>query len=261
MKFLAAGEGPEKAFNMLKYATKPQKTLENPLAIYVHAFDKASSKRSPADGAVDAGKRCIQSMCCALSKPQEVAAPLAALYVLRGSPFYKSADLVKVVLNAFVDFIFNNEPVEVMLSCSDTSATYKPTCSVFDYVYRPVSLEGISLMEFTRNWAKEKNLNGQLFMRDHGQHNTHSVHCRTVPAVATILGKRLPDTRNTNIPSESKLIFQRAMMILFKPFRKPDDFQLRGGSFNDMYMNWWSHEAPDSARQFIEYSNDHYTSR
>ncbi|KAE9162131.1 hypothetical protein PF005_g30976, partial [Phytophthora fragariae] len=45
IKFLSAGEGIEKAYYMMKYSTKPQNEVENPLAIHIHAFDKAIAKR------------------------------------------------------------------------------------------------------------------------------------------------------------------------------------------------------------------------
>lgn len=60
LKFLTAGEGPEKAFHMIKYATKPQNTLKNPLAIYTHAFDKASKRAENSESSIVTGKRCIQ---------------------------------------------------------------------------------------------------------------------------------------------------------------------------------------------------------
>lgn len=118
---------------MLKYTTKPQNTLENPLAIHVHAFDKAYLKRGQSDTMIKAGKRCIQSMCCALSKPQEIAAPMAALYLLRQSPFYTSTKFQKIFLNAFIDAMFSDDPIDVLLSASEGNSTYKPTSAVFDY--------------------------------------------------------------------------------------------------------------------------------
>ncbi|ETN16580.1 hypothetical protein PPTG_05760 [Phytophthora nicotianae INRA-310] len=261
IKFLTAGEGPEKAYYMLKYATKPQNVLENPVAVYAHAFDKASRKREITDSAVNAGKRCVQSMCCTLSKPQEVSAPMAALYVLRESAFYASADFVKVALNAFVDMLFNEEPIEVMLRPSDNSTTYRPQSAVFDYVHRPQTLDRCNLMEFSKNWTKQKNLTGLRFLQEHGQYETHTIHRRLLPVVATIIGKRLPDARDNNMPAESRKMLQRSLLTLFKPFRRPADLALGGRDSAFMFQSWWDNEAPDSARQFLENSNDYYTSR
>ncbi|POM60086.1 hypothetical protein PHPALM_31098 [Phytophthora palmivora] len=42
IKFLGAGEGPEKAYYTIKYTTKHQQDIENPWALHLHAFDKAS---------------------------------------------------------------------------------------------------------------------------------------------------------------------------------------------------------------------------
>ncbi|OWZ10792.1 hypothetical protein PHMEG_00016292, partial [Phytophthora megakarya] len=97
VKFLTAAEGPEKAYYMMKYTTKDQNSVENPLAIHLHAYDKARLRVADCgNDAVAAGRRCVQSMCCSLSNAQEISAPLAALYIERGSPFYESVEFVNV---------------------------------------------------------------------------------------------------------------------------------------------------------------------
>lgn len=98
-------------------------------------------------------------------------------------------------------------------------------------------------------------------MRDYGHYDTHIIHCISVPAVATIIGKRLPDACTDNIPAETKQRLQRALLALFKPFRKAEDFNPRNCVFDDMFKYWWDHEAPDSAHRCLEHSSDYYTSR
>ncbi|OWZ10695.1 hypothetical protein PHMEG_00016417 [Phytophthora megakarya] len=44
IKFLGAGDGPEKAYYMMKYTTKPQQDIENPWAIHLHAYDKSCQR-------------------------------------------------------------------------------------------------------------------------------------------------------------------------------------------------------------------------
>ncbi|OWY90576.1 hypothetical protein PHMEG_00041236 [Phytophthora megakarya] len=63
VKFLTAAECPEKAYYMMKYATKDQNCIENPLAIYLNAYDKAQSRSAQEDDPLAAGGQCVQSMC------------------------------------------------------------------------------------------------------------------------------------------------------------------------------------------------------
>lgn len=86
---------------MMKYSTKPQNEVENPVAIHVHAFDKAISRRADTSDPMLEGRRLVQSMCASLSQPQEVSGPMAALYVLRGSPFFSSRSFTKLFLGSF----------------------------------------------------------------------------------------------------------------------------------------------------------------
>ncbi|KAF4127212.1 hypothetical protein GN958_ATG23601 [Phytophthora infestans] len=137
--------------------------------------------------------------------------------------------------------------------------TYKPTSAVFDYIYRPDVLEMATLMDFTKYWKKESNVSGERFLSNHGQATTHSLHRRKFPAVATLIGKRLPDARSDNVELDAQLTLQQSLLVLFKPFRRRGDFPKQ--NLSDFYVKWWRDEAPEIARQFLQNSNDYYTSR
>lgn len=80
-----------------------------------NAFDKAIAKRDDVSDAVLEGRRMVQSMCSILSRPQEVSGPMAALNLLRQSPFYSSSNFVKLFLASFAKVIFEDQAVDVML--------------------------------------------------------------------------------------------------------------------------------------------------
>ncbi|KAF4136228.1 PIF1-like helicase, partial [Phytophthora infestans] len=103
------------------------------------------------------------------------------------------------------------------------------------------------------------NVSGERFLSDHGQATTHSLHIRKFPAVATLIGKRLPDARSDNVEFEAQLTLQQSLLVLFKPFRRRGDFPKR--NLSDFYVKWWRDKAPEIARQFLQNSNDYYTSR
>ncbi|KAG1712387.1 hypothetical protein DVH05_000135 [Phytophthora capsici] len=69
IKFLSAGEGPEKAYYTMKYSTKDQNDIDNPWALHFNAFDKANSGLSGENNDATIGRRRSQSMCCTLSNP------------------------------------------------------------------------------------------------------------------------------------------------------------------------------------------------
>ncbi|KAG6951417.1 hypothetical protein JG688_00013742 [Phytophthora aleatoria] len=91
IKFLSAGEGPEKSYYTIKYSTNPQQHIENPWALHLHAFGKANERllQDPNDP-IALGRRRVQSMCCTLTNPHEISAPMACLYLLKESAMYSS---------------------------------------------------------------------------------------------------------------------------------------------------------------------------
>ncbi|OWZ08323.1 hypothetical protein PHMEG_00019151, partial [Phytophthora megakarya] len=95
IKFLGAGDGPEKASYMMKYTTKSQEDIEKPWVIHLHTYDKSRQREEedPSDP-VAIGRRRVQSMCCKLSNAYEISAPMACLYLERESAVYSSHSFV-----------------------------------------------------------------------------------------------------------------------------------------------------------------------
>lgn len=78
---------------LCKYTTKPQRRTENKVAFGLAAFSKAVRNIGKTPGVNEftpreKGSRVLRSMLYTLTNPQEIAAPLAALYILRRSPFF-----------------------------------------------------------------------------------------------------------------------------------------------------------------------------
>ncbi|KAG3250258.1 hypothetical protein PI124_g5090, partial [Phytophthora idaei] len=188
VNFLSAGEGIEKAYYMMKYTTKARNEVENPLAIHMHAFDKAVSKRGDASDAILEGRRLVQSMCCTLSKPQEVSGPMAALFLLRESPFYSSCSFEKLFLGSIATVVLEGEAVDVMLHAAGSGATFQPSSPLLDCIQLPDELANTCLIDFRAAMDKTIGTKGFRFQRDHAQYGKYTVHSRRPPAVATIIG-------------------------------------------------------------------------
>ncbi|KAG6976888.1 hypothetical protein JG688_00000899 [Phytophthora aleatoria] len=130
--FLTAAEGPEKAYFMMKYATKDQHSVENPLAIHLHDYDKVQLRLAECDSAVAGGRRCMQSMCCFMSNAHDVSASLAALYLDRSSSSYFSVEFHNIHVWPCVEPVFKSAPVEVILSQNDKGSDFHAASSYVD---------------------------------------------------------------------------------------------------------------------------------
>ncbi|GMF32030.1 unnamed protein product [Phytophthora fragariaefolia] len=249
-----------KSYYTIKYSTKPQNDIDNPWAIHLHAFDKAS--RGAVEDSSDSGTICrrrIQSMCCTLSNPHEISAPMACLYIDRGSAMYSSMKLpITSVLCALFE---QGENIPVVLEGDANLRQFKPSSIWLDYTFRPQALEAVDLMTFATQWIRKKSKKGKKFSEQHPLTESHSMFKSSVKRIATVLHKRLPDIRRQELPAQERLRYQRSLMVLFRPFRSADDFDTRGTEFNDFFQEWWTNIAPLTARRFVQNNLDYYVSR
>ncbi|OWZ23608.1 hypothetical protein PHMEG_0001460 [Phytophthora megakarya] len=223
VKLLAAGEGPHKSYYVMKYSVKPQNDIENPAALHLHA-----------------------SMCCTRSNGQEVAAPMAALYLLREAPFYASHKFAPLHLDSIVGALFNSEEDTVVLEQA-REGMYKPTSVLTDYCCRPTTMENICLMEFKRHWKKKRDTKGVLFQETHPQYSTHSIHCLPTEAVVTVFSSRLPDIRKSYVDNKVKLNYRERLLALFMPFRLQSGFDVVDERVVSMFDAWWRTPEADLA--------------
>jgi hypothetical protein len=94
------------------------------------------------------GHKRISSTVCSLSFKQEIAVPMACLYLLQGSPFYKSHEFAMLFIRHLLDILMDAYIMEasfVRLKNGDVPI-YTPT---INYSCCPNLLEHLSLYEFT----------------------------------------------------------------------------------------------------------------
>lgn len=88
-QFVLSLGSKEIAVYVVKYCFKNQNPVENNVALSLAAFTKASTKISalpPDTSAMARGFKILGSMLYTVTNGQEVAAPMAALYILNKTP-------------------------------------------------------------------------------------------------------------------------------------------------------------------------------
>lgn len=253
--------GPEKALYMMKYSTKNQLEIENPWAIHLHAINRAERVRTESEDSPEvAGRRRIQSICCTLSNPHEISAPMACLYLCNGSAVYSSHSFVKLSLKAILHVFINQEPVDVMLERDSSGQSLRPASIWLDYAYRPESLATLNLVSFIKQWERKNNQRGKLFLVEHPLFGSHSLAQRQDNTIASVFHRRLPDIRQDSLCPDELERFQRTLLILFRPFRDRKDFDPREETFTAFFERWWRHDAPEAARNYVKNNKDYYVS-
>ncbi|KAJ8554959.1 hypothetical protein ON010_g9524 [Phytophthora cinnamomi] len=228
IKVLGAGEGPEKSYYTIKYSTKPQNDIDKSWVIHLHAFAKAS--RSTIEDSSDIaaiGRRRIQSMCCTLSNPHDISTPMACLYIDRGPAMYSSHEFVKLPITSVFCALFEQEKnIPVVLESDTNMRQFKPSGIRLDYTYRPEGLEDVDLMTFATQWIKK---------------NMFKLSEQRIATVLHNASPRYPPTGSAGSGSAS--------------------LPANHHNFNEFFEQWWTNDAPLTARTFMQNNLDYYVSR
>ncbi|KAF1776897.1 hypothetical protein GQ600_5973 [Phytophthora cactorum] len=226
VNFLSAGEGT--VINEVLSTEICCNVFGEPARNSHARLHKAVSKRGDASDAILEGRRLVQSMCCTLSKPQEVSGPMTALFLLRESPFYSSCSFEKLFLGSIATVVFEGEAVDVMLHAAGSGATSQPSSPLLDYIQRPDELANTNEQN---NW-------------DDG----------------FSLSKRSRAVRQSE-RGDPLVTFRRSMLLLFRPFRNKFDLVPVEQSLEESYCVWWQSPAALQARNFENNAMDYYASR
>jgi hypothetical protein len=176
------------AYYCLKYATKTQKEVEDLLNWYIHKFQNACNYyplSSESDNLSNSKKR-ILSMTYAMTSKQEVAEPLACLYIIRQSPFYFSHEFTTINVVAVIKQIQNTSWMIPLVQKSDENYVYNNQLDI--YLNRSSQCEDMCWYEFVSNYNK------------------------TIQSIPVLLGKK----PSPDMDDEYSKMF---VDVLFKPFR------------------------------------------
>jgi hypothetical protein len=168
----------------LNYVTKAQQTTENEAMMTEIAFlrrlDRESGEAEGGTNEESAGRKRMMALMNAQTSKQEIAAPLAALYLLRNSAEYTSHPVEKILLSQFLTILLRQHqqaspstdshppndattvpPLQdegvcdaIILPCNDGSGGYSICSQYKDYVLRSTGLADVNVYNFILLYQK-----------------------------------------------------------------------------------------------------------
>lgn len=179
---------------------------------------------------------------------QEIAGPLAALYVLRGSCCYASHITAKLPSSDVLKQLEHQDDYRCSVVPTRHENLDRPLYRISsfldDYIFRPPSVGLLSIYEFTMRCYRRLRNNTvsqtNVFCSGHPLHESHCLVFRMRDAVPAVTGPRLPQLK-PEMEKPERENHAKISKILFKPFREITD--LRSGlacTCNDAYTEWKS---------------------
>jgi hypothetical protein len=207
-------------------------------------------------------------MVYSMTSRQEVAGPLAALYLYRGSCCYASTACSSIALGDIIRQLLTAEEYSCNLvrECNEFGdSTFRTVSCLDDYIYRHAGLAGLSIYEFSMKYFRKKDEGASDskfgFLSGHPLHRTHSLGQRFQDVVPVIRGYRLP-----YVTSESSMEFQykRAILslVLFKPFRSIVDLIGDGTVCDEVWLeafDRWEPTRSDFVKSIMNNMSDYYS--
>ncbi|KAE9346932.1 hypothetical protein PR003_g7196 [Phytophthora rubi] len=157
------------------------------------------------------GRQSVASLLYAITNRREIAGPLAALYVQRGSCAFMSSPCAKLSLRTVLLELVEQVPHPcdfVDLRGCGSDVTFRAASFLDDYFYRPPGLNHLNLLPF--------------FQSEHPLFDTHCVGTHIDEVVPVVVGMRMPFV-NDDSPHELAVKRSQCAPVLFKPFRAVSD--------------------------------------
>ncbi|KAG4044838.1 hypothetical protein PC123_g19736 [Phytophthora cactorum] len=274
IQVLLGGEAvTDRIYYCCKYVTKPQNEVDSPAAIALAALNRRKERESlePSDDNSQISRKCVASLAYNLTNRQEVAGPLAALYLLRESCCYSSATCVNLPLDSMLKQLMCKDPYPCNLIVTETSGItddqVQEASAFDDYIFRPLKLEALSVYEFWMKFFRakrgESTRDDSCFLSGYPLFSNHRVGSRRKQIVPSISGPRMPLV-DENTPIDVRAKRSRIALVLFKPFRSVEDLQ-GGDKFSDDDWNAayadWEPRLTSFTRTIIGNINDYFKGR
>ncbi|OWZ20363.1 hypothetical protein PHMEG_0005235 [Phytophthora megakarya] len=159
-----------------------------------------------------------------LSNEEEMAGPMASLYIQRGSCAYISAKCKRLQLyNTLAQLLGRmSSPIDSPISAKQTPRVNRSMAALDDYMYRPEKQKRVGLYKFSMKhfWGRiTKSTSKQvLFQLRHPPVDTYCLGTHSRELVLVILGPSMPYT-NEDLTEDVIALRSRIALVLFKPFR------------------------------------------
>jgi hypothetical protein len=202
-----------------------------------------------------------------MTNRQEIAGPLAALYIYRGSCCYESSGCTFLPLRDIVDLLCSTGIYFCQLvdgtATADTSR-FLAVSFLDDYIYRPDRLSTINVYEFAMKYFRKKAGAAQTarlrFRSEHPLHRTHSLGKRYEEVVPVIQGIRLPFV-DQNSPEDVRYKHAILSLVLFKPFPQLADLIGSTDSSGEQWLHAftnWERSRSEFVKTIMNHINDYY---
>ena len=147
--------GPDVVYYALKYSTKLQQSLYDTQTAMISSLDKRISRDDPSDSRSNEERATgrYMSMLFGLTNRMEISAPLAAFYFLHDGPVYFSHRFSNLLVTQ-VKAIARGHDVNLQMEVSEAGSGVCP--QVYNYIYRPKSLEHTCFHNFNADFDKVK---------------------------------------------------------------------------------------------------------
>jgi hypothetical protein len=178
------------------------------------------------------------------TKSEQIGAARAAFFLLGYDGWMQSRDVAKAAPNAAVAWLTGQE-----LYCATTRAG-QSTPSIFDYVFRPESLEDLCWLEYVRLYERvplqqddDSQSDVEAFLEDHPLHDKSGIRKRFHWVYPQVQAKRCPDRRHLD-ELDQKQLYAHNALTLTVPFRHLacfgiDDTAIHGMTEDEAATTWW----------------------
>ncbi|ETI30094.1 hypothetical protein F443_22787, partial [Phytophthora nicotianae P1569] len=235
-----------------KYVTKMQEHVDSITAVALAAFQRrrlreARNEDTTAVERTATGRKRVSSLLFAITNRREIAGPLAALYVLRGSCSFMSTPCATLPLRAVLDELVDQSAHVcdlLELREHDSNITFRAASILDDYMFRPSPLNHFNLYEYVAKHFRRKRTQSSsehvLFLPDHPLFDTHCVGTHVDEVVPDVVGFRMPYV-DRDSPHELVVKRSQCALVLFKSFRTVSDLvtdPTYGACWIDAFSQW-----------------------
>jgi hypothetical protein len=276
IQFLLGGKDvADRIHYCTKFVTKQQKRLDSVVVTALAAFRRrqeretisASLNEANSSDSLSVARKRVASMVYTMTNRQEIAGPLAALYLYRGTCCYESSSCSYVPLSDIVRQLASSEEYSCNLvsgNGEDGSSRYLTVSFLDDYIYRDDKLNQLNVYEFAmRYYRKKSRSTGKSalpFKAPHPLHRTHSLGKRQQEAVPVLQGFRVPYVADH---SSESIRCKRAILslVLFKHFRSLEDLIGSVTPSNDCWLeafSSWETTRSDFVTTIMHHIDDYY---
>jgi hypothetical protein len=276
IQFLLGGRNvSDRIHYCTKYVTKQQKRLDSVVVMALASFQRRQVRelQEECDDELHStswltkSRKRIASMVYTMTSRQEVAGPLAALYLYRGSCCYESSRCSFVPLHDIVRQLYASEEYSCSLvnsSNNEDGSRFQAVSFLDDYIYRPSKFERVNIYEFAMKFFRKKDAHALTatypFKPPHPLQHSHSLGKRLKEVVPVIQGFRLPFVTDC---SPKAIRYKRAILslVLFKSFRTLADLIGSAGDCEDQWLDSyeeWKSTCSDFVTTIMCHIDDYY---